>query len=200
MTTDELENLAKEHFKTAPKDPAQWFSAARTHRAGAEATYKLINDLCPDFFDCTELAQENSETYLTVHGLAIQHRLACGYAIENALKGLAVGLGKVTVHKANGELSQDILTHDLLRLARKANLALDEYEQYLLQTLHDDITWAKYPFPKSYKAQIRTEKVQKSFSVNSEKSERDLKIFHSSDQDVSSWIWRLFDKIVSNVA
>lgn len=197
MTIDELEKLAQRHFETAPKDPKQWLSAAKTHKAGADATHKLINELCPNFFDCMDLAKENPDTYFSVHGLAIQYRLACGYAIENALKGLAIGLGKVTVHKENGELSKDITTHHLTKFAKKCKLSLSKEEEHLLQTLEEDIFWAKYPFPKNYRDQIRTKKVQKSFPLNSETTERDLRVFQSSDQDLSPRVWAFFERVLA---
>lgn len=194
---EELDRFAKEHYKKTCVDPYEWLSAAKTLRAGAEELYVRINTLCPDFFECNSLAEETQETYLAIHGLAVSFRLISAYSVENALKGLAIALGRVNVLLPDEEgVTKDILTHNLLRLAEKCKLPLSMKDQTLLNHLQKEIRWAKYPFPAHYQETITTRKVTKQINLLDNPSPRDFKKFYSGDQDISADIWRLWDKII----
>jgi len=75
------------------------------------------------------------------------YMLLAGFALENVLKGLLVA--RSPEHITSGSLSNELSTHDIVRLAKKmAGLSLSRQEFEFCKSVSDAIPyWGRYPIP-----------------------------------------------------
>lgn len=92
-------------------------------------------------------------------------RLLYGLALENLLKALLVARG--TPATLNGKLNQEIHSHDLVYLWKKAGLELTAQTEKVLKGLHWSVESGKYPIgTKPDDANARLRAVVNTINVN----------------------------------
>lgn len=90
-----------------------------------------------------------------------QYALLAAYAIENLLKARMIGLrGRI---EPSTSLANDLISHDLVELARRAEFDLNEEERLVLERLTEaSVVTGRYPVPR------RSDQVVASSYVNYE--------------------------------
>ncbi len=143
-------------YKQSAEDPDGWMSSARNLLAASDRLWCSVQvDLSAwqvtpshDRGHHADVAQIHAPREPSLRHAAVFLMIA-GFAVENALKAVRVKQEKAGVTKAKAGavgISRDLLTHDLLRLAREAGVTLSSPESDLLERLQAYLVWAgRYP-------------------------------------------------------
>ncbi len=125
-------------FEAEAKLPLLWQTWARQHIVAA--------NLVRNGHDAAKLAAP-------LHTSKMPILLSYGLAAENLIKGLLIAQGVIPVKPAKGKagktgalkLSEEIKTHDLKAMFKKARLTLTEEEKDVLKKLTWAVKTAKHP-------------------------------------------------------
>jgi hypothetical protein len=147
---DDRQEFAKEMFKAAQR-PALWLHSAERLRDAAEVI--LTHELPAEkpYFQALKIASEeaagNDAGVAEIKAIAPNYppaQLMYAYAIENVLKGLIVSKRPDLVQER--ELDGELATHNLLKLADKAEFTTHVQERPVLEALSQLSVWAgRYP-------------------------------------------------------
>jgi hypothetical protein len=142
-----------ETFFAAAQQPVAWLLTAERLAEAAEVIVASQAALEEQYQRAYEAAVAELEA--SPNGIAeIRHRepnylpagMLYGFAIENALKGLIIARGLVTV--SGVKIDPKIQTHDMVFLATSVGITLDNDERDVLATISMLAEWAgRYPVP-----------------------------------------------------
>lgn len=162
----DLKEFSKEQFKAA-QQPFAWLLSAEHLRDAAEAILKHELSAEVPYFRAYSEAEKVAVTEAYSEGNDAGSafikamppnyppaQLLYAYAIENVLKGLIVVQLPHLIE--DRELSGELKSHNLLKLAAKANFTVHQQERDVLEALSQLSIWAgRYPV-----AQTRREYIQ----------------------------------------
>jgi hypothetical protein len=137
-----ISEFLQEQFNVRAETPAIWALSARHLKHSADLIFDAYE------IDLQQMARDVSPLELNNLEVASAATLLFGLAIENLLKAIIISKepktvedGKLRNWHGNG--------HELILLAEKANIMLDEQQKDLLQRLVAFVEWAgRYPVPK----------------------------------------------------
>ncbi|MGE4068698.1 MAG: hypothetical protein AB7H88_18130 [Vicinamibacterales bacterium] len=136
-----MSDILEDQFRIGAETPAIWaLSARRLKRSG---------DLLFDAYSADLAAMGGGTSPLKLDSLEIAGpaTLLPGLAIENILKAIAIQSDPQPV--TDGKLRDWPSSHDLLRLAEIAGVALEQSQSDLLRRMGACVEWAgRYPVPK----------------------------------------------------
>lgn len=142
--------------------PIVWHAKADSLRRAAEIIHQHHRDawlrICnrgeqqsqmdPNSDEYARLMAEDVEDILEWRLIEV-YFLLMGYSIENLLKGIVLSKQPGLLDKDKGKLSNTILTHNLVKLAKNCDINITLDERHLLEALTTSIVWeGKYPTPK----------------------------------------------------
>ena len=134
-TTNELEEGSLHDFKRLSSEPNYWLMKAKSLHASAAAVWH-----CTQVRDSEEVAREVGGDPNFGCGAWQVYRMLCGMALELAFKTILV----VRQEKVDA-------THDLVRLAEKADVTYSDKQKKLLALLTECVVWeGKYPVPRNH--------------------------------------------------
>jgi hypothetical protein len=152
----DLSEFAKGLFKSAQK-PIAWLVSAERLRDAAEAilAHELANEI-PYFRAHADAEQQAmADAYSDGKDAGVAEikapppnyppaQLLYAYAIENVLKGLVIANAPRLIEES--ELNRELKSHNLIKLAEKAEFAIHVEEVSLLKALSQLSLWAgRYP-------------------------------------------------------
>jgi hypothetical protein len=156
VLTEDLKEFAKQEFKAA-QQPTAWLLSAERLRDAAEAILKHELPAEIPYFEAYKIAEAEAvaEAYRDGNDAGVAEikaippnyppaQLMYAYAIENVLKGLVASKRPdlIQEHELHGEFS----THNLIKLAEKAEFTVHVQERPVLEALSNLSIWAgRYP-------------------------------------------------------
>jgi hypothetical protein len=156
MLRNELEEFSKQRFQAAQR-PVAWLFSAERLRDAAEAILK--HELAAEipYFRAHAAAEQEAiaDAYTEGNEAGVAQiaamppnyppaQLLYAFAIENVLKGLVVAKRPALIQEQ--ELSGELATHDLVKLANKASFTVHVQERPVLEALSRLSVWAgRYP-------------------------------------------------------
>jgi hypothetical protein len=164
---DDLREFAKDLFKCAQQPNAWLLSAERLRDAGnAILKHELQNEV--PYFRAHAAAEQEAvaDAYSDGKEWGVAEvkaappnyppaQLLFAYAIENVLKGLIVATAPQLIEER--ELSRELKSHNLIKLAEKANFAVHPQEKPVLEALSQLSVWAgRYPVASKRHEYVRT--------------------------------------------
>src|SRR5262249_6676282 len=131
--------------------PALWLHSAERLRDAAEAILKHELPAEGPYFQALKIAEEeaagNDAGHAEIKAIPPNYppaQLMYAYAIENVLKGLIVSERSDLIQE--DELDQELATHDLITLAKKAEFTVRVQERRVLEALSQlSIRAGRYP-------------------------------------------------------
>jgi hypothetical protein len=163
----DLKEFAKDLFKSA-QHPVAWLLSAERLRAAAEVilVHEIPNEI-PYFRAHADAEQEAvAEAYSDGKDAGVAEikamppnyppaQLLYAYAIENVLKGLVIANSPQLIEE--GELSGELKSHNLIKLAEKADFTVHVQERPVLEALSQLSMWAgRYPVARTRREYIGT--------------------------------------------
>jgi hypothetical protein len=132
---------ALQDFDTRANNPAAWLETARELLHAAERLHASIG---------ATVMNQQAVTELT--GCVRGSALLIGFALENALKGLAVHRGVLKAVGGSFKLNSVFGQHRLEEMATSLGVWADETSQVMLKRSALAIRWAsRYPMPLSHR-------------------------------------------------
>jgi hypothetical protein len=167
MTDDELKEFAKQLYKAA-QHPIGWLHSAERLRDAADAILKHELPAEIPYFKAYEVAQHEAvaEAYsegnnagnAEIRAIPPNYppaQLLYAYAIENVLKGIIIAKSPGLIE--DRELSGELTSHNLIKLADKAGFTVHVQERGVLEALYQLSVWAgRYPVARTRREHIGT--------------------------------------------
>ena len=131
-------------------DSGQWFTKAR----GLAMAAKEVEPSVLRFWQAFDATERGVMRLRLAAGPSTHtaYFLLSGFSIENYLKGLLVHKDPAAVERSakrgNSQLAKVLGGHDLLKISKKADVAITVREEQLLFRFTANILWAgRYPYP-----------------------------------------------------
>jgi hypothetical protein len=161
----DLKEWAKEQFKAAQR-PAAWLLSAERLRDAAETILKHEETFLVPYLRARDVAEKEAvaDAYSGNEDVGIAEikavppnyppaQLLYAFAIENVLKGIIVADTPGFIQ--GRKLNDDLKTHDLAKLAAKANFTVHVQERPVLEALSQLSVWAgRYPVARTRREYI----------------------------------------------
>jgi hypothetical protein len=163
----DLKEFATQQFKSA-QQPSVWLLSAERLRDAADAILKHERAAEIPYFQAHKIAEEaaradaysdgNEAGVAEIKAIAPNYppaQLLYAYAIENVLKGIVVSKRPDLIEER--ELNGELASHNLIRLAEKAEFAVHVQERSILEALSQLSIWAgRYPVARTRREFVGT--------------------------------------------
>ncbi len=163
----DLKEFAKQQFKAAQR-PTAWLLSAERLRDAADAILKPELPAEIPYFEAHKIAEEEAvaDAYSDGNDAGVAEikaippnyppaQLMYAYAIENVLKGLIVSKQPDLIQER--ELDGELATHNLIKLAEKAEFMVHVRERPVLEALSQLSIWAgRYPVARTRREFVGT--------------------------------------------
>jgi hypothetical protein len=163
----DLKEFAKELFKSAQR-PIAWLLSAERLRDAAEAILEHERPNEIPYFNAQADAEQEAvaEAYSDGKDAGVAEikavppnyppaQLLYAYAIENVLKGLAIANTPRLIEE--WELNGELKSHNLIKLAEKADFTVHVQERPVLEALSQLSVWAgRYPVARTRREHVGT--------------------------------------------
>jgi hypothetical protein len=142
------------HFAKLACTPSLWFHLAHRLRTTANFILPQINALWEQIESTQNLDQNIEDSKLTdVTSYLSVFMMLSAYAIENMMKGYLTKIYQNELLKLTtegGKIPKMLKTHQLIDLADRCHLQLEEHERTLLRRLTSHAVWeGRYPLTES---------------------------------------------------
>lgn len=135
----------RQRFDDHAMEPLAWVFTARNLRRAATALYVRFESEAERLSDESRNLAAPKDFHLIGPIL-----LLAGFAIENLLKGILVRNTPGLI--SGGDLPQNLLTHDLVKLSQGTQVHVSAEERQLLEELTENSIWmGRYPIPRTYR-------------------------------------------------